>query len=229
MSKRTYIYIDGFNLYYRCLKNTPNKWLDLKQLFCSILNSSHDIRKIKYFTTKVSGKFDANQPIRQETYIRAIEHYIPEVEVHYGHFLSSPIKAFSHHSSAPQRVKVDVLRGGGKKTIIAELLPDQLIEVLKTEEKGSDVKLAVHLLNDAWKDLYDCAIVVSNDSDLAEALKIVTNDKKKTIGILTPVDYPSKELTKYASFTRPIRQGVLSSCQLPNPIPGTTICKPSCW
>jgi uncharacterized LabA/DUF88 family protein len=42
--------------------------------------------------------------------------------------------------------------------------------IIKTEEKGSDVNLAVHLLNDAWLDHYDCAVVVSNDSDLAEDL-----------------------------------------------------------
>ena len=37
----------------------------------------------------------------------------------------------------------------------------------KTEEKGSAVNLAVHLLNDGWLDAYDCAVVISNDSDLA--------------------------------------------------------------
>lgn len=33
-----------------------------------------------------------------------------------------------------------------------------MVEVVKTEEKGSDVNLAVHLLNDAWLDVYDCAV-----------------------------------------------------------------------
>jgi hypothetical protein len=26
---RTNVYVDGFNLYYGCLKGTPYKWLDL--------------------------------------------------------------------------------------------------------------------------------------------------------------------------------------------------------
>ena len=43
-------------------------------------------------------------------------------------------------------------------------------EILDTEEKGSDVNLAVHLVNDAWHGRFDCAVVVSNDSDLAEAM-----------------------------------------------------------
>jgi uncharacterized LabA/DUF88 family protein len=53
--------------------------------------------------------------------------------------------------------------------------------VIKTEEKGSDVNLAVHMLNDAWLDKFDCAVLVSNDSDLAEALKIVNRQLNKKI------------------------------------------------
>ena len=35
--KKTIIYVDGFNLYYR-LKNTPYKWLDLQKLSKFYLN-----------------------------------------------------------------------------------------------------------------------------------------------------------------------------------------------
>ena len=42
-----------------------------------------------------------------------------------------------------------------------------MVNIIKTEGKGSDVNLAVHLLNDGWLDAYDCAVVISNDSDLA--------------------------------------------------------------
>ena len=59
-------------------------------------------------------------------------------------------------------------------------------EVFKTEEKGSDVNLAVHLLNDCWLDLYECAVVVSNDSDLAEAMRLVNGCRGKMIGLVTP-------------------------------------------
>ena len=34
---KTRIYIDGYNLYYGCLKNTSYKWLDLKQVILKIL------------------------------------------------------------------------------------------------------------------------------------------------------------------------------------------------
>ncbi|MCK9391533.1 MAG: NYN domain-containing protein [Syntrophales bacterium] len=204
--QRTYVYIDGFNLYYRALKGTPYKWLDLKTLFFHLLAPHNDIKAIKYFTAIVSGKIDPNQPIRQKTYIRALEKHTPEISVYYGHFLT-------HDVSMP----------------MAGTSPPQFVNVLKTEEKGSDVNLAVHFLNDAWLDKFDCAVIVSNDSDLAEALRLVKKQTSKSVGIITPVMYPSKELIQHADFVKRIRHGVLSVSQLPNPIPGTTLSKPASW
>lgn len=53
--------------------------------------------------------------------------------------------------------------------------PPPVCRVWKNEEKGSDVNLAIHLLNDAWNNRFDVAVVVSNDSDLAEAMRLRWN------------------------------------------------------
>jgi hypothetical protein len=45
--------------------------------------------------------------------------------------------------------------------------------VVKTEEKMTDVNIAVHILNDAYLNKFDLAVLISNDSDLAEPLKMV--------------------------------------------------------
>ena len=204
---RTYIYIDGFNFYYRAVKGTSYKWLDFKKLFSTLLGPQNEILAIKYFTALVSGKIDPGQPIRQKTFIRALEKHIPELSVYYGHFLS-------HEVPAP----------------LANTQPTRFVHILKTEEKGSDVNIAVHLLNDAWLDKYDCAVVVSNDSDLAESIRLVTTQNRKVIGILNPGDCrPSRELIRYATFVKQIRRGALAASQLPDPIPGTTIHKPKSW
>jgi uncharacterized LabA/DUF88 family protein len=42
-----------------------------------------------------------------------------------------------------------------------------------TVEKGIDVMLVTDLLNFAWKDMYDVAVVVSGDADFAYALQAV--------------------------------------------------------
>ena len=51
--------------------------------------------------------------------------------------------------------------------LVYPVRPQRMTEIVKTVEKGSDVNLAVHLLNDGWLDANDCAGVVTNDSDIA--------------------------------------------------------------
>lgn len=105
-----------------------------------------------------------------------------------------------------------------------------LVEVFRMEEKGSDVNLAVHLVNDAHKGLFDCAIVVSNDSDLAEAMRIAKDECEKVVGLFTPWRRrASKQLMRNSTFQRTIRRSSLAKSQLPNPIPGTRIHKPIGW
>ncbi|WP_205960360.1 NYN domain-containing protein [Ramlibacter henchirensis] len=106
------------------------------------------------------------------------------------------------------------------------------MQVWKNEEKGSDVNLALHLLNDAWQDAYDCAVVVSNDSDLCEAMRLVKAQHNKVIGLITPgapVRKTSMQLKQHSDFTRQIRTSALQASQLPSHIPGTTITKPATW
>ena len=59
------------------------------------------------------------------------------------------------------------------------------MEVVKTEEKGSDVNLATHLLYDGFKNDYEVAVVVSNDSDLLEPVR-VARSLGLTVGVLNP-------------------------------------------
>ncbi len=206
---RTYVYIDGFNFYYGAVKETPYKWLDFKSLLQKLLPKHLNVERIKYFTALVDGKYDPRKPIRQQTYIRALEASIPEIKVYYGHFLT-------HNVPMP----LVTPKGEKKKEW-----------VVKTEEKGSDVNLAIHLLNDSWLDRYDCAVVLSNDSDLAEALKIARNHHHREIGVIK-INRKwrfSKQLQKYSTFTREIRTGMLASSQLSDPIPGTRLRKPASW
>ena len=206
---RTFVYVDGFNLYYRALKGTACKWLDLPALFAKILQPHHDILKVKYFTARVSGTpADPSKPQRQDVYLRAFRRHQPEVEGYFGHFLS-------HRIRAP----------------LAQPVGDQLIvEIVRTEEKGSDVNLAVHLLNDGWLDACDCAVVVSNDSDIAEAMRLVRQHHAKRVGLVTPgAAKPSRQLMAHADFSRRTRPNALHGSQLPDPIPGTSIRKPARW
>ena len=79
--------------------------------------------------------------------------------------------------------------------------PD-VVKVLKVEEKGSDVNLACHLLLDAFQGNFDVAAVLSNDSDLVEPMRIVTQVLRKPVGLLSPVSNPNPELSRASSFIR---------------------------
>lgn len=210
MSNKTTIYVDGFNLYYGCLRKTHFKWLDLKALFSNLLDSSHQITKIKYYTANISSRNGNNiSQQRQKYYLQALTQYIPEIEIFYGHYLTHEVQA---------------------KVVNP---PPEFIKIYKTEEKGSDVNLALHVLNDAWLNNYDSAVIVSNDSDLAESLKLVKTTHKKNIGLIfpncDPKRKPSRELIQHVNFVKHIRKGVLQKSQLPDQIPHSIIHKPHGW
>jgi uncharacterized LabA/DUF88 family protein len=207
---KTIIYVDGFNLYYGALKKTPYKWLNILAL-CKFLLPKNEIVQIKYFTALVSARAnDPDQPNRQQLYLRALRS-LPKLEIIYGHFLE-------HVVMMPLAKPVP----GGPKHV----------SVIKTEEKGSDVNIAAHLINDGHKKRYEAAVLVSNDSDLVEPVKLVRNELKCPVGVLNPIpDKPSQELRKYATFVKPIRQGVLAASQFPPVLKDAvgTFYKPPTW
>ena len=208
-SYRTIVYVDGFNFYYGEVRGTPWKWLDPPALFQKLLGPQNALIGVKYFTARVQpSPRDPNVNVRQDTYLRALRAHCPLVELHFGHFL--------RHSVSMEHVNP----------------PPPSVQVWKNEEKGSDVNLALHVLNDAWLDAYDCAVIVSNDSDLAESLRLVKSRHRKLIGLVTPgapARKTSRQLRQYADFVKPIRSWMLRTSQLPDPIPGTTIHKPASW
>lgn len=208
-SHRTTVYIDGFNLYYGSLKKTNYKWLNLELLFQTVLGTQNSITKIRYFTANVAPtSSNPNVHVRQQAYLDALKAHCPLVEIHLGHYLRH------------------------KKTMENVNPPPAMVTGWNNEEKGSDVNLALHVLNDAWLDAYDCAVIVSNDSDLAESLNMVKHQHAKTIGLITPgapVRKTSWQLKQFSDFIRTIRPQALINSQLPTNIPETKITKPIDW
>jgi uncharacterized LabA/DUF88 family protein len=207
---RTIVYVDAFNLYYGCLKGTPYRWLNLEQLARLLLTANNVIVRIKYFTARVSARpSDLDQPNRQQLYLRALG-TLPKVEIHYGHYLT-------HEVTMP----------------LAAPTPGapRYAKVIKTEEKGSDVNLATHLVADAYENSFDAAAIITNDSDLLEPVRVVRSRLKKTVGILNPQKHPSFVLTRAASFFKQIRPAALKASQFPDELRDGvgTFRKPPTW
>jgi uncharacterized LabA/DUF88 family protein len=254
---RTYVYIDGFNLYYGALKNTGYKWLNLRVLIELLVPPPNTIDRIKYFTARVSGAANPDSPRRQQIYLNALR-TVPGVEVHFGNFLPKailrpllvlpianraigtpnpttlPAGNFAVAGGNPRMLCVgdhaQVSRIRRKRRAPRPLPGAVNVLVHAMEEKGSDVNLAVHLLNDAWKDLYEAAVVVSNDTDLVMPIQMVTQERRKIVYLVCPSNQgASQPLVNVSTYVRHIRPPMLAQSQLADPIPGTTIRKPPTW
>ena len=256
---RTRVYVDGFNLYYGALKGTPFKWLDPVRLSSLLLPREYEIDRLRYFTARISGKLDPRAPARQRVYLKALA-TLPEVEIHYGRFLAKTawrplanlplanrrietprpvmLPEGNHRvpGEHPRTLPVGTYpdrrgRGEGARRTPGIPVPDAVIAEFHTmEEKGSDVNLAAHLLNDAWKDLFDAAVVVSNDTDLVLPIRMVTQERRRPVFVVCPGRWQiAPQLRRAASHVRHIRPAMLKAAQFPATLPGAAISKPAGW
>lgn len=231
MLSRTNVYIDGFNLFYGAAKHTPYKWVNLAAL-CERVLPGIVINRLRYFTALVTpSTFDPQKRSRQEAYIRALE-TLPNLTVHYGHYLQSVVS-----------MRLAQVAPGGSRNV----------EVVKMEEKGSDVNIATYMLVDAFRHDCDQLVVITNDSDLAEPIRIIDKELNIPVGVFNPHTkdtalrksrrtgkrekaFPSVVLRRTARFYREIASEG-SSChmaqsQFPNElvdVAGRKIKKPDGW
>ena len=222
MSKRAYVYIDGFNLYNGAVKNKPYyKWLDLVKFSKSILYED-TVSKVKYFTANVLPMGDKQRPDRQKAYLTALTKLYPDII----QIIKGSLRVYPNFLPiAKMQYKVEHYKMN-KAT-------NNYIWVMKPEEKGTDVNLAVHLVRDSLKNIFDIALVISNDSDLKEAIWIARKEGNKKIYIANPHLWKENkchiDLKRVSTREIKINVDLLGDCQLPESIPGTKISRPDKW
>ncbi len=204
----TIVYIDGFNLYYGAVKGTPHKWLDLARLF-RLLRPNDDIRCIRYFTAMVEGSTRTNQ----ETYLKALA-TTPLVQPVFGKFKCKRVRCMHPQCRYPG---------------------DRLFET--REEKHTDVNIAVYMLDDAYQGACDQIVLVSGDSDLVPAVKMVrVRFPAKRIFLYIPAQHPSRrfasELSSVSHRHNVLPLNLLQHAQFADPLPdghGGMLYKPASW
>lgn len=209
---RINVYVDGFNLYYRCLKGSAYKWLNLMKL-CQRIFPNDEINLIRYFTALISSPYDdPGKSQRQQIYLRALS-TLPNLSIHYGQFRSNiinmPLASSKENATSYALVK-------------------------KTEEKGSDVNLASYLIRDGFLGEYQKAIIISNDSDPTKPVEIVREDLKIPVGTLNPQrdrKHISVNLKQASTFHWFIKERHLRKSQFPDQLTDTfgPFRKPSGW
>lgn len=114
-------------------------------------------------------------------------------------------------------------------------MPDAIkAQVFAMEEKGSDVNLAAHLINDCCLGNFDAAAVITNDTDLVEPIRIVTKEHGKPVLLLCPAQRgAAAPLRQVATTVRHINRAHLNASLFPDPITiaatGQVVAKPTSW
>lgn len=228
--KRVIAYIDGFNLYYgiraasrdsdrlwlinggdpsQCLGRSLY-WLDVRKLVLSQLQKHQELAAIKYFSApRIVPKRVVVNPDefvesneRQRLYLEGIR-TLAQVEVVLGWYAEKD----------PWRCECG-------------------IQTPVFEEKVTDVNIAVHLLEDAYHDRYDQAMVLSADADLVPAVQAAKRAGKEVILVLPPGRKRAQHLRNVASHTRNIKIRSVRQMLLPERIDaghGRTIACPVRW
>lgn len=158
---KTRVYIDGYNLYYGCLKGTNFKWLDLLMLFEKHVLPSIMVPKsgqpavtrldhvaIKFFTAKIllsaaKASDSVSSQARYHTALRKI--YGDRIELIEGYYALNRMKVKIVDAEDPNRPPKDC----------------QEIQAWKLEEKQSDVNLALHAYHDAVTGVVDQVVIVT--------------------------------------------------------------------
>lgn len=227
---KTVCYVDGFNLYYGCLKGTPYKWLDLYKLFSRIVNENNpaaELLQIKFFTAPIKTKLASHGQeagAAQNAYHRALNRLHPNtVSIIEGYF-SLEEGVFLEYIDPPDK--------------------NRRVKIWRLEEKQSDVNIALEAYRDAAKGIVEQVIFVTNDTDQEPTLKAIHEDfPSLRIGIVLPIKEPNQnsglksrpantKLSSYADWTRGhIKNEELSQSALPNIIPTQrkAIKKPEYW
>lgn len=101
------------------------------------------------------------------------------------------------------------------------------------EEKETDVSIAVQLVEDGVRDVYDIALLISGDSDLCPAVRSVKRlwPTKRVIAVFPP-KRRSEELKKVTDGVLGINDAIVRQSQLPESVvtdAGISLKRPNYW
>jgi uncharacterized LabA/DUF88 family protein len=189
MQHRVIAYIDGYNLYYGLRSKGWKRYY--------WLNVQETIKGLlKPGQVLVATNYfttivkrPEDKRRRQAVFLEALQ-TLDDFQIYYGHFLSDVIQC------------------------------RQCGHTHRTHhEKMTDVNISVQLMTDAFRDLFDTALVVSGDSDLVGAVRAVRDlFRPKRVVIAFPPKRVSKALTQAADGHTHIGRDLLAKSVFPQTV-----------
>ncbi len=187
--ERVIIFVDGSN-FYHSIKNQNVIKIDHAAFFNSLISENQQLININYYNAPVNQKQFPKLYVLQQKYFSKLSK-IDNLILKLGRLeeRKNPFKEEIQNS-----LKYILL-------LLSNLKINENIDKIKSEilklndlfnkflykgnfvEKGIDVNIALDLITLAHENKYDCAILISNDSDFVPAIKYLKNLKKKVIGV----------------------------------------------
>lgn len=196
------VYVDGYNLYYGarrcCGRSTPGwRWLNVRAVVEAVVAARPDwpgasVGRVVYCTARISARTNPSAQVDQDVYLKALIASGAVDRIEYGRYVTSTKLALIATQDPRGRPHPPVIQTSAWPLMIQDAsgadVPDArfMVSHLHTEEKGSDVNVASHLLLDVLAGNVDAAVVVSNDSDLAFPIREVR--KRVPVGVINPSD-----------------------------------------
>jgi len=183
-------YVDGFNLYHALLKFQDQR---VKWLDLTALCN----RLI----------YPQSETITTIYYFSAFAHWLPSSKARHVEY----VKALSASGIVPVmghfKEKDRGCKGCGKRW-------------KGHEEKETDVSIGITLLNDAYKNRFETALLITRDSDLMPAVRMVRAEfpKKQIIAVAPPMMGHSNDLLTVCHAKRKITPTQVWQCLLPQQI-----------
>jgi uncharacterized LabA/DUF88 family protein len=213
---KTIAYIDGGNLYFGLLRRRPGcKWLDLRSFTRALLNETHELVAIKYFTARVKTyPYDAAAVERQNVYLQAIKAH-GGIEIIEGYYNKN-------------KIWIPAIDPNCQNCASST---NGYVHVMKMEEKRSDVNIVTEMLRDAYTNAADSIMLISGDADFIAPLDLIRYELEKQVLVFNP-HQRATDLRFHATYCRDIPPDFPARYQLPNDIPladGRTIHRPPAW
>lgn len=188
-SVRAILYVDGFNIYH------PIRELRLNHLkwldlwnLGELICQDRQHQLVGVTYCTAYEKASIDKKSRHKTYIEALT--VRGVKTILGHYVEAESKPCDHC--------------GGKS--------------LHSNEKQTDINLALSVFNDARNDLFDWAYLLSADSDQAATARFLKEcfPDKKLVTVVPPSKPVSDKVMNYADGKRKLNKEDIEKCRLPN-------------
>ena len=206
------VYIDGLNLHHGMLGvgYSRHLWLNLARFGDSLVPEGMPVVGVEYFTArfKKDGMGGAVRQRNQSAFIAANRNQ-RNLRIHESFFVV-------------QSCECDYCFQAGKEKAAT-----------RYTEKLTDTHIASRMIGDAVRNLYDIAVLVSRDNDLAPPIREVhALFPDKQVIVASPTMKIGKILQMAANSTFVIEERVFAESQLPDTVAarrGKTLTRPLEW